>query len=93
MASLKQAFLLIAFFVVISVNLSWSPKVMALRNLPIAIAEVIKGKLLLPIGNKEMTCYRTCTSDSDCSDGYACTRCSQRFTVFGHYEYWECSVF
>ncbi|KAM3239115.1 hypothetical protein P3L10_014148 [Capsicum annuum] len=68
MVSLKQAFLFITLFVAISVNISWGPKVMALRDLPIDVTEM-KEKLLLPYGNG-ITCYRSCKSDSDCSDGW-----------------------
>ncbi|PHU19258.1 hypothetical protein BC332_10409 [Capsicum chinense] len=48
MASLNQGFLFIALFVAISVNLSWSPKVMALRDLPIAVTKM-KEKLFIPL--------------------------------------------
>ncbi|PHT82767.1 hypothetical protein T459_11210 [Capsicum annuum] len=68
MASLNQGFLFIALFVAISVNLSCSPKVMALRDLPIDVAKM-KENFFIPLDN-EMTCFRSCTSDPDCSDGW-----------------------
>ncbi|KAM3239103.1 hypothetical protein P3L10_014136 [Capsicum annuum] len=81
-----------ALFVAISVNLCWGPKVMALRDLPIDVSEM-KGKLLLPLVN-DVTCYRRCNSHSDCSDGSVCRTCSHHvnWDIFGHLEYWDCSV-
>ncbi|KAM3239112.1 hypothetical protein P3L10_014145 [Capsicum annuum] len=90
MVSLKQAFLFIALFVAISVNISWGTKVMALRDLPIDVTEM-KVKLLLPFGN-DMTCYRRCNSHSDCSDGTLCKTCSQHRSFYTEH-YWDCSVF
>ncbi|KAM3306541.1 fruit-specific protein-like [Capsicum chacoense] len=91
MVSLKQAFIFIALFVAISVNISWDPKVMALRDLPIDVAEM-KEKLLLPFGNDRnlMTCYRSCTSDDDCSDGIICKTCAR----IGHTgRFYDCSAY
>ncbi|KAF3633026.1 hypothetical protein FXO38_25802 [Capsicum annuum] len=90
MVFLKQAFFFIALFVVISVNISWGPKVMALRDLPIDVAEM-KGKLLLPFGNG-ITCSRRCNSDSDCNDGIFCKTCSRKGYVLPP-NYKECSMF
>ncbi|XP_016446332.2 fruit-specific protein [Nicotiana tabacum] len=74
MASFKQAFLLIALFVAITVNLSGSPKmqVMALRDLPEDVA-MMKDKLL-PLGDI-VTCLKYCNVESDCSDGWLCYNC------------------
>ncbi|MCD7451023.1 hypothetical protein HAX54_009387 [Datura stramonium] len=76
MASYKQAFLFIALFLAISVNLCWGPNkmqlVMALRDLPIDVAEM-KEKLL-PLGDI-ITCLKYCKVESDCSDGWLCTNC------------------
>ncbi|KAM3239111.1 hypothetical protein P3L10_014144 [Capsicum annuum] len=90
MTSLNQGFLFIALFVAISVNLSWSPKVMALRDLPIDVAKM-KEKFFIPLDN-EMTCFRSCTSDPDCSDGWVCLWCSLHSTKFDHDEHWICSM-
>ncbi|KAM3394233.1 hypothetical protein P3S68_003235 [Capsicum galapagoense] len=94
MVSLKQAFIFIALFVAISVNISWGPKVMALRDLPIEVAEM-KEKLLFPFGNDPnvMTCYRSCKSDSDCSDGYICKTCAPNRYFLGDKYYYDCSAY
>ncbi|KAM3239113.1 hypothetical protein P3L10_014146 [Capsicum annuum] len=91
MVSFKQTFIFIALFVAILVNISWGPKVMAIRDLPIDVAEM-KEKLLLPFGNDRnvMTCYRSCKSDSDCSDGIICKTCAPT----GHTgKFFDCSAY
>ncbi|KAM3239104.1 hypothetical protein P3L10_014137 [Capsicum annuum] len=88
MPSSKQAFLFITFFVAISVNLSWNPKVVALRDLSIDVVKM-KGKLLFPLGY-EITCGRSCSSHSDCSDGTVCRTCSYNPNPFGGY--WDCHI-
>ncbi|KAM3394232.1 hypothetical protein P3S68_003234 [Capsicum galapagoense] len=91
MISLKQAFLFIALFVAVSVNISWGPKVMTLRDLPIDVAEM-KVKLLLPFGNG-LTCYRKCNSNRDCNDGILCKTCSRRISPYEPHIHWQCSSF
>lgn len=72
-----------------AVNISWGPKVMALRDLPIDVAEM-KVKLLLPFGN-DLTCYRTCNSNRDCNDGILCITCSRRISPYEPHIRWQCS--
>ncbi|KAM3394235.1 hypothetical protein P3S68_003237 [Capsicum galapagoense] len=76
MIFLKKVFLFIVLFVAISVNLCWSPKVMALRELPFDIATM---KVKLPLLGNGLTCYRFCNDDSDCADGTICRRCAYNY--------------
>ncbi|KAM3239105.1 hypothetical protein P3L10_014138 [Capsicum annuum] len=65
---------------------------MALRDLSINVAKM-KRKLPLSFGN-DITCYRDCTSDSDCSDGTYCRTCSQHSDIMGYLpDWWNCSMF
>ncbi|TMW85185.1 hypothetical protein EJD97_023611 [Solanum chilense] len=72
MALFKQAFLFIALFLAISVNLYWSPnkmQAMALRDLPVNVVEM-KGKLF-----DTSTCGKRCNDRSDCQEGFICSNC------------------
>ncbi|KAM3239102.1 hypothetical protein P3L10_014135 [Capsicum annuum] len=90
MVSLKQDFLFIAFFIAISVNISWDPEVMALRDFTIDVAEM-KVKLLLPFDN-DITCYRRCNSHSDCGDGIFCRTCSYSKPYGFDHGIYDCST-
>ncbi|TMW80588.1 hypothetical protein EJD97_017992 [Solanum chilense] len=82
MASFKQTLLFFALFVVISVNLSCGPnkiQVMALRDLPVDVAEM-KGKLLR-LGDIS-TCGSSCKSRSDCKEGVICSNCVSLGALF-----------
>ncbi|KAG5568777.1 hypothetical protein H5410_064204 [Solanum commersonii] len=82
MTSFKQAFLFIAFFFAILVNLSWTPnkmQVMALRDLPIEFA-AMKGKLL-QLGDIS-NCGIPCKSRSDCKEGVICSNCVSLGALF-----------
>ncbi|KAK6793332.1 hypothetical protein RDI58_006785 [Solanum bulbocastanum] len=75
MASFKQAFLFIALFVAILVNLSWSlnkMQVMALRDLSVDVEEM-RGKLLRL--DDITTCGRRCKVHGDCNEGVICSTC------------------
>ncbi|KAK4733242.1 hypothetical protein R3W88_007503 [Solanum pinnatisectum] len=79
MASFKQAFLFIALFFAILVNLSWAPnkmQVMALRDLSIDVA----GKLLR-LGDIS-NCGSPCKSRSDCKEGVVCSNCVSLGALF-----------
>ncbi|KAM3306540.1 hypothetical protein P3S67_013410 [Capsicum chacoense] len=84
MASLNQGFLFTALFVAISVNLCWSPKVMALRELSFDIA---KMKVKLPLLGNGLTCYQFCNDDSNCADETICRRC-----VYNYFTPNDCSI-
>ncbi|KAK6793333.1 hypothetical protein RDI58_006786 [Solanum bulbocastanum] len=82
MATFKQAFLLIALFFAILVNLSWAPnkmQVMALRDLYIDVA-AMKGKLLR-LGDIS-NCGSPCKSRSDCKEGVICSNCVSLGALF-----------
>ncbi|KAK6793334.1 hypothetical protein RDI58_006787 [Solanum bulbocastanum] len=82
MASFNQAFLFIALFVAILVNLSWASnkmQVMALRDLPVNVVEM-KGKLL-QLGDIT-TCGMNCRDRSDCKEGFICSDCVKVGSLF-----------
>ncbi|CAN4090684.1 unnamed protein product [Withania somnifera] len=81
MAGNKITFLVAVTLVAITVTFYSTPRmqVMASRNLPLDMYNIVEGNLLITKLN-DRACLLACNSDSDCSTGIICIYCGPNYT-------------